>query len=169
MHAFQTTHYLNNTTSIGIANLHVHLISFTLYLILRHVLQNKNSKTTTKHSLSPKIVRKQQNSFISIIPQNLFFTINCHVRIHKFSQENEAGKEGSRDNCVWHGGQFQGLFVGILLCEIIIFEYCGLKIGKEFCLSFQTRSSRSAHASIKLIIVSQTLGMKNYEIIFAHA
>lgn len=58
MHAFETTHYLNNTTSIGIANLHVHLISLTLYLILRHVLQNKNSKTTTKHSLSPKIVRK---------------------------------------------------------------------------------------------------------------
>lgn len=34
-----------------------------------------------------------------------FFTINCHVRIHKFSQENEAGKGGLRDNCVWHGGE----------------------------------------------------------------
>lgn len=172
MHAFQTTHYLNNTTSIGIANLHVHLINTVFDS------QTCPAKQKFKDNNQALIVTKNREKIAEFIHFNHSskpsFTINCHVRIHKFSQENEAGKGGSRDNCVWHGGEgsfkaYLWEFVGILLCEIIIFEYCDLKMGKEFCLSFQTRFSRSAHASIKLIIVSQTLGMKNYEIIFAHA
>lgn len=56
-----------------------------------------------------------------------FFTINRHVRIHKFSQENEAGKGGSRDNCVWHGGEgsfkaylWEFYFVKLLYLNIVV-------------------------------------------------
>lgn len=128
MHAFQTTHYLNNTTSIGIANLHVHLISLTLYLILRHVLQNKNSKTTTKHSLSPKSWENSRiHSFQSFLKTFFYYKPSCTDRIHKFSQENEAGKGGSRDNCVWHGGEgsfkaylWEIYFVKLLYLNIVV-------------------------------------------------
>lgn len=46
-----------------------------------------------------------------------------------FPRENEAGRGGLRDNYVGMeergGGVLKGLFVGILLCEINIFEFSG--------------------------------------------
>lgn len=84
------------------------------------------------------------------------------------------GRGGLRDIIVFGVGRgvgFRGLLVEILLREINKFELYG---GRVPVRTFPPttpldHSSRSAHASIKLMIVSQTLGMENYEIILAHA